>query len=54
MAMIKNGIVENIAIWDGVAEWHPEGYDLVDVTEINCHIGDLYNNGVFETPESET
>lgn len=52
--MIKDGIVENIAAWDGVAEWKPEGYELIDVTDIFVDIGYLYNNGAFERPpESE-
>lgn len=53
IAMIQNGIVQNIADWDGVTEWHPEGYQLIDVTELVCNIGDSYNNGVF-TPESDS
>ena len=33
IAMILNGVVENIAVWDGVSQWQPEGFTLVDVTE---------------------
>ncbi len=33
IAMILNGIVENIAVWDGVSLWQPEGFTLVDVTD---------------------
>lgn len=32
MAMIKNGVVINIALWDGASSWHPSGVSLVDVT----------------------
>lgn len=53
IAMIRNGIVENIADWDGVAEWHPEGFELIDVTQVLCHIGDTYTDGVFSPPESD-
>lgn len=34
IAMIVNGIVANIAVWDGVSAWEPEGFELVDITEI--------------------
>lgn len=50
--MIQNGIVENIAAWDGVSDWKPAGYELIDVTDIQCNIGDTYQDGVFSTPES--
>lgn len=53
IAMIRNGIVENIADWDGVTEWHPEGFELIDVTQVLCHIGDTYTDGVFSPPESD-
>lgn len=50
IAMIKNGVVENIALWDDVSTWEPEGYELVDVTSIQCDIGFLYENDVFTDP----
>lgn len=31
--MVKNGVVENVSIWDGVTPWDPgSGYVLVDVS----------------------
>ncbi len=33
IAMIKESVVVNIALWDGETEWNPEGFILVDVTE---------------------
>lgn len=32
MALIKNGVITNIAIWDGVAVWHPSDVTLIEVT----------------------
>lgn len=53
MAMIRDGVVENISRWDGVSEWNPSGYVLVDVTEIVCGIDWVYQNGVFTAPPIE-
>lgn len=53
IAMIMNGIVENIALWDGSSDWHPDDYTLVDVTDIECAIGWEYINGGFVAPELE-
>lgn len=32
--MIQNGIVQNIAVWDGVSSWSPQGYVLADITSM--------------------
>lgn len=32
--MVKNNIVENIAAWDEVTPWNPEGFELIDITDI--------------------
>lgn len=32
MAMVQNGVVTNIANWDGVSTWSPADFTLVDVT----------------------
>lgn len=52
-AMIKNGIVENIVLWDGETTWNPGNYQLVDVSGISCSIGMTYNDGIFSEPEAE-
>jgi len=39
--MIQDGIVQNIALWDGISSWNPPGYTLVDITNSNQFI-DLY------------
>lgn len=56
IAMILNNTVENIAVWDGVSFWQPEGYTLVDVTEQSqVEIGNLYDadTGLFTPPTAE-
>lgn len=51
IAMIKNNIVENIADWDGIYEWKPEGYILIDVSNIPCEIGSHYDGKIFILPK---
>lgn len=47
----SDNIVVNVVLWDGESEWTPpEGYTLVDVTGIDCGIGDLYENETFTKP----
>lgn len=51
IAMIQNGIVQNIAVWDGISNWKPEGYDLVDVTDLSqVDIGWAYDGKSFSQP----
>jgi hypothetical protein len=50
---IENGVVVNVAIWDGVPGWAPEeGIDAVLVTSTTgpAGIGYAYANGVFVAP----
>lgn len=47
----SNNVVENIILWDGTSEWRPpEGKTLVEVEEIFCGPGWIYENGVFTEP----
>lgn len=48
-AMInQENIVENIAVWDGVTEWNPEGVILVQLADDQAvNPGDTYSNGDF-------
>jgi hypothetical protein len=49
-AIIKNGIVENVIVWDGVCELQIEG-TLIEVPEsIGVSIGFLYQDGQFIDP----
>lgn len=48
--MIKDGLVDNISIWDGVSPWAPAGYNLVDITNIpNIIIGCSHDGTRFTT-----
>ena len=50
-AIILDGIVENVAIWDGVTPWNPgDEYTIVEVTDIFCDIGYIYNENGFFNP----
>ena len=44
-AVVKNGAVENIVIWDGVAEFSVPDSELIEATE-DTRIGGTYD-GVF-------
>jgi hypothetical protein len=57
-AMIRNGIVENICVWDGViyspetgVGWTPpEGYEIICVEDIFCDIGWTWDGQNFINP----
>ena len=50
-AIIRNGIVEEVIIWDGKAKWSPpEGTICLSCEKQDAKIGDLYQNGEFVTP----
>lgn len=52
IAMIKNGIVENISIWDGRSKWSPDGYTLINITDNpKVDIGWLYDGHIFTAPD---
>jgi hypothetical protein len=51
-AMIDaDGLVYNVALWDGVSEWTHDAAQVVQSDTVN--IGDIYTNGKFRTPISE-
>lgn len=54
-AIVRNNIVENVVLWDGVSEWgHPEGCDLVDVTDLKVGPRCIRNeDGTFSAPQEE-
>ncbi len=43
-AMIVDGVVENLAIWDGETEWTPgDQYTLIEMTpDLQLEIGDEF------------
>jgi len=52
-AVVENGVVVNMVVWDGVAQWQPpEGSQAIPVPEGTfVDIGWLYSNGAFSAPE---
>lgn len=48
-AVIENGIVSNIAVWDGKTEWAPVGVEIAPVVD-GVQIGWLYKGGAFTPP----
>lgn len=56
MALIKDGIIQSFAIWDGQSEWDPgSDYEVIDVTGVLCDFNWIYNeeSGEFSAPEGE-
>lgn len=53
-AVIENGVVTNVIVWDGVAELHlPEGQTLQPIGDSGAWIGWKYNSKTaFEAPSS--
>ena len=48
-AVVKNGVVENIVVWDGQTAFSVEGSEIVEVTD-NTRIGGTYD-GTFHYVE---
>ena len=47
-AIVKNGIVENVILWDGVSDWTPPaGPTLVSDSDAKAKIGGTWNGTVF-------
>lgn len=52
-AVIENGMVVNVIVWDGEAEFTvPDNQQLIDISDISEHpeIGWAYSDGVFTAP----
>lgn len=52
-AIIEAGVVTNIVLWDGSADWvPPEGATAIDIGAISTpvSIGYLWSNGAFSAP----
>ena len=45
-AVVKDGVVENIIVWDGVAEFSVEGSELIEATA-DARIGGSWDGKVF-------
>lgn len=52
-ALINNqNIVENIVLWDGESDWQPpENMTCVNVEDIECNFGWIYDGAAFTAPE---
>ena len=52
-ALIDNqNIVRNIVLWDGETEWTPpDGLQPLDVENIKCDMGWVYDGSAFTAPE---
>lgn len=51
-ALIKNNVVENVALWDNESKWGShEGYTVVQSD--NAGIGWSYSDGVFSPPAEQ-
>jgi len=48
-AVVKNGVVENVVVWDGQTAFSVEGSELVEATD-NARIGGTYD-GAFHYVE---
>lgn len=48
-AIIENGTVVNVVLWDGEAEWSPDAGEAVK-TDGTVSIGWSYKDGVFSAP----
>lgn len=52
-ALVKDGIVLNVIVWDGISSWTvPEGMSAVEVTAETGepYIGFAYSDGKFASP----
>ena len=50
-AIIENGVVTNICLWDGITEWlPPENSSVVQLVDTSVCISFLYSDGQFTPP----
>ena len=48
-AVIENGVVNNIAVWDGESAWQPTNALVIPVSD-NVRIGWFYDKGKLSSP----
>ncbi|MFW5365791.1 hypothetical protein ACOAKA_10205 [Escherichia coli] len=51
-AVVVDGVVVNVVMWDGVSDWRPEKGEAVK-TGGTVGIGWLYSGGEFTPPEQK-
>lgn len=56
IALIQNGTVQNVCLWDGIKEFATPGLEKVTLMGgSTVSSGDLYQNGVFtQAPQQQT
>lgn len=50
-AVVENGVVTNVVVWDGEGEWSPASGEAIK-TDSPVAIGWNYSNGVFSNPNA--
>lgn len=48
-AMIRDGVVFNVAVWDGESAWEP-GCEVVDITGVYAGVGWSWDGNTFTAP----
>ncbi|RXF67677.1 hypothetical protein [Hansschlegelia zhihuaiae] len=48
-AVVIDGVVDNVVLWDGEADWSPDGGDAVRCGD-EVEIGWTYEGGAFRAP----
>jgi hypothetical protein len=49
-ALVRNGVVANVIIWDGVQPYSAGDSELIELGELVVGPGFTYVGGVFEVP----
>ncbi|PRX32252.1 hypothetical protein B0G75_104273 [Paraburkholderia sp. BL18I3N2] len=51
-ALVENGVVVNVIVWDGHSDWQPpNGQTVVQIPDgVYAGIGSTYSNGTFGEP----
>lgn len=52
-AIVKDGIVTNLAVWDGKTKWKPNGGGELIEVKSDVGIGWTYSNNKFMPPVDE-
>jgi hypothetical protein len=49
-AVVVNGVVTNVALWDGQTDWAPDGEVILLADGISAGPKWTYSNGIFTEP----
>jgi hypothetical protein len=49
-ALIRNGVVYNIIVWDGVSPYDHGAQEAIQLDDSVIHVGFLYQDGQFIDP----